>query len=146
MLGATGCGGRSSPQRVPDLRGERLDIAEERLDARGLDFEELGGGAFGILVRSNWYVCSQEPRPGTTAQSVRLIVERDCPVSTVPSVLGLRLDRAAALLEARDIDYRALTRGGNTPLALRRWQVCEQEPYPGAYASFVELEVARDCV
>jgi hypothetical protein len=73
-----GCGGKATLHRVPDLRGERLDVAEARLEARGLDWEELGGGALGIVVRSHWYVCDQEPRPGKKARTVRLIVERDC--------------------------------------------------------------------
>jgi hypothetical protein len=73
-----GCGGTAEPKRVPDVRGERLDIAEARLDARGLQWEEIGGGAFGVVVRSHWYVDEQIPRPGTKATTVRLIVERDC--------------------------------------------------------------------
>ena len=145
LIGTTGCGGKQTPHRVPDLRGKRLDVAEERLDARGLDWEELGGGAFGVLVRSNWYVCEQEPGPGTQAHTVRLIVDRDCPAPRVPIVLGQRLDQAVRRLDAAGVSYRAVTRGGNTPLVLHRWHVCEQEPYLGAYAFFVELEVARLC-
>lgn len=53
-----GCGGKAEPKRVPDLRGQRLDLAEGRLEARGLDWEEIGGGTLGIVVRSHWYVCS----------------------------------------------------------------------------------------
>jgi len=73
-----GCGGTAAPKPAPDVRGERLDLAEERLDARGLDWEEVGGGNLGILVRSHWYVCSQEPGPGKKATTVRLVVEREC--------------------------------------------------------------------
>jgi hypothetical protein len=73
-----GCGGTAEPKRVPNVRGERLDVAEARLDARGLDWEEFGGGAFGVLVRSNWYVEEQIPAPGKKATTVRLFVERDC--------------------------------------------------------------------
>ncbi len=72
-----GCGGAAEPKRVPDLRGERLDVAEARLDARGLDWEEIGGGALGVIVRSNWYVRDQVPAPGKKATTVRLIVVRD---------------------------------------------------------------------
>ena len=73
------CGGGSSQaHRVPDVRGERLDVAEQLLRDRGLDYSELGGGTFGILVRSNWEVCEQHPNPGTRARQVRLIVDRDC--------------------------------------------------------------------
>jgi PASTA domain len=73
-----GCGGAPQPKRVPDVRGQRLDVAEARLEARGLQWEEIGGGAFGVVVRSNWYVDDQIPRPGKKAMTVRLIVERNC--------------------------------------------------------------------
>jgi PASTA domain len=73
-----GCGGAAAPKRVPDVRGQRLDVAEARLDARGLQWEEIGGGVFGVVVRSNWYVDEQVPRPGAKATTVRLIVARDC--------------------------------------------------------------------
>jgi hypothetical protein len=73
-----GCGGAGRPKRVPDVRGQRLDLAEARLEARGLRWEELGGGAFGVIVRSHWYVEEQLPRPGQRATTVRLVVERDC--------------------------------------------------------------------
>jgi hypothetical protein len=53
-----GCGGKSQPKRVPDLRGDRLDFAEARLDALGLDWEEFGGGNLGIVLRSRWIVCA----------------------------------------------------------------------------------------
>jgi hypothetical protein len=71
-----GCGGTATPKRVPDVRHERLDIAEARLDARGLKWEEIGGGAFGVVVRSNWYVEEQIPKPGKKATVVKLVVER----------------------------------------------------------------------
>jgi len=73
---AVGCGGTTTPKRVPDVRRQRLDIAEARLDARGLGWEEVGGGTFGVVVRSHWYVREQLPRPGRKATTVRLVVER----------------------------------------------------------------------
>jgi len=73
---AAGCGGTAQPRRVPNVRYERLDVAEARLDARGLGWEEKGGGTFGVIVRSNWYVREQIPKPGAKATTVRLVVER----------------------------------------------------------------------
>ena len=73
-----GCGGGARAKRVPDVRGERLDLAEARLEARGLRWEEVGGGTFGVVVRSHWYVEEQIPKPGTRATTVRLVVERGC--------------------------------------------------------------------
>jgi len=66
---------------VPDLVGERLDIAEDDLRSRGLRFTEIGGGTFGILVLSNWTVCETRPAAGTSVAKrarVKLIVDRDC--------------------------------------------------------------------
>jgi hypothetical protein len=71
-----GCGGTTQPKVVPNVRYERLDLAEARLDARGLGWEEVGGGTFGVLVRSNWYVREQIPKAGKKATTVRLVVER----------------------------------------------------------------------
>ena len=71
-----GCGATPRAKLVPDVRGQRLDVAEARLDARGLRWEELGGGVFGVLVRSNWYVEDQVPLPGKRATTVRLVVVR----------------------------------------------------------------------
>ena len=59
-----GCGGTAKPKPVPDVRGQRLDLAEDRLDVRGLDYEEIGGGNLGIVIRSHWWVCDQAPAPG----------------------------------------------------------------------------------
>ena len=70
-----GCGGASEPKSVPNVRYERLDVAEARLDARGIGWEEIGGGTFGVIVRSNWYVREQIPKPGAKATTVRLVVE-----------------------------------------------------------------------
>ncbi len=73
-----GCGGGPvAPKRVPNVRGQRLDLAEARLEARGLRWEEVGGGVFGVVVRSHWYVDEQVPAPGKKATTVRLFVERD---------------------------------------------------------------------
>lgn len=71
-----GCGGTLTPKRVPNVKYERLDVAEARLEARGLQWEEIGGGAFGVVVRSNWYVREQIPKAGKKATIVKLVVER----------------------------------------------------------------------
>jgi hypothetical protein len=64
---------------VPDVTGQRLDVAELHLRAKHIRYREVGGGTFGILVRSNWTVCQQEPQAGTAANGrVSLIVDRAC--------------------------------------------------------------------
>jgi hypothetical protein len=80
LLLATGCGS-SSPRpaaRVPDVTMKSLDAAEDELDAAGLEYDAKGGGLFGIVVRSHWTVCRQEPAAGLKARHVTLYVARHC--------------------------------------------------------------------
>ena len=69
LLVAAGCGftSRARTTVVPDVTGEPLDVAEDTLDAVGLNYQTVGGGAFGIIVRSHWTVCRQRPAPGRRA-------------------------------------------------------------------------------
>ena len=65
--------------QVPDLVGERLDVAEEKLKQVGLKYKEIGGGTFGIVVKSNWEVCETDPGSGDAVgqgDRVNLIVDR----------------------------------------------------------------------
>lgn len=74
---AAGCGGASGP--VPDVVGDRLDVAKSEMDGAGYDTEEIGGGTFGIVVESNWVVCETDPAAGATGGGkVQLIVDRSC--------------------------------------------------------------------
>jgi hypothetical protein len=79
---AGGCGGEAN--RVPDVEGKRLDVAQEVLDDAGLGYEVIGGGALGVVVRRNWQVCEQRPGAGRLAKSVELHVGRSC-IGTVPA-------------------------------------------------------------
>jgi beta-lactam-binding protein with PASTA domain len=143
-----GCGGQAEPKRVPDLRGDRLDVAERRLEAMGLEWEEIGGGNLGILVRSNWTVCAQRPKPGRRGTAVRLVVERSCPSlpPVVPDLVGLSLEDAEERLDAAGISHEISTWGEGIPRIEQLWKVCDQSPRPGQPASFVRLYVTRlDC-
>jgi hypothetical protein len=148
VLALAGCGS-NEPKVVPDVRHERLDVAEERLDGLGLGYEEVGGGAFGIVVRSEWQVCQQEPPPGKKAGKVRLIVDRYCepePVNEVvlPDLVGDRLEAAERALERRDVAYEVASwTAGRVVRAGAR--VCDQEPDAGTRAADVTLYVAADC-
>lgn len=73
-----GCGGREE-QAVPAVAGERLDVAIDELDDAGLGHEVIGGGLFGVVIKSHWTVCEQHPAPGVLASSVELVVARACP-------------------------------------------------------------------
>jgi hypothetical protein len=70
----TGCGGELKPHRVPDLRNERLDKAQDRLDDLGLHYETNGGL---VIVRRHWVVCDQWPPAGRRARLVHLYVCHD---------------------------------------------------------------------
>jgi beta-lactam-binding protein with PASTA domain len=157
VLVLTGCGS-SEPRRVPDVRGQRLDVAERHLLDRGLDIDEIGGGALGVVVRSNWTVCAQEPPPGRRATTVRLIVDRSCPAPTeppvpaggppvMPSVLGESLEDAKERLDVLGISYDAVNREDpdDEPLVDRLWTVCDQAPEPGAASTQVTLYVEHFC-
>jgi beta-lactam-binding protein with PASTA domain len=64
---------------VPDLVGERLDVAEERLNRAGFDPDVEGGGLFGIVEEANWEVVEQEPRAGVQLEqgsTVHILVEK----------------------------------------------------------------------
>ena len=72
-----GCGAPNQP--VPDVVGERLDVAASEVSDAGYDTEALGGGTFGIVDESNWTVCETRPAAGTTGGgTVKLVVARSC--------------------------------------------------------------------
>lgn len=85
------CGG-SETKAVPDVTGKRLDVALADFEDAGFgtsdsDIEVLGGGMFGVLDESNWYVCEQDPAPGKAADGnnkPRVMVERECEGSESP--------------------------------------------------------------
>jgi hypothetical protein len=141
-LALAGCGsGPSKPRRVPSVVGMNLKAAEDRLDDRGLRYEAVGGGTFGIVVRSRWAVCRQRPAAGKRAVRVTLYVARTCAVG-VPDVTGLSLEDADDMLEQAGVSWRAETPDGEPVLVKHLWEVCDQERTP---AHSVVLYVDRDC-
>ncbi len=141
-LALAGCGsGPSEPKRVPSVVGMNLKAAEDRLDDRGLRYEAVGGGTFGIVVRSRRAVCRQRPAAGKLAANVTLYVARACAVG-VPDLTGLSLEDADEVLEQAGISWRAETPDGDPVVAKHLWEVCDQERTPG---HSVVLYVDRDC-
>lgn len=72
---------RRSEKTVPNELGKRLDVAENNLNEAGLSFRVLGGGLFGVMVRSDWTVCETEPTPESAIKAggrVKLIIKRSC--------------------------------------------------------------------
>jgi beta-lactam-binding protein with PASTA domain len=145
---AAGCGGEAEPRAVPDVRGERLDVAERRLDGAGLEYERVGGGALGIVVRSRWHVCRQEPTPGARATKVTLVVDRWCPpppprTFRLPDLVGERLADAEERLARDGVPFDVVRLDVAVPP--RTATVCDQEPPGGSRAARVSLYAARDC-
>jgi hypothetical protein len=59
-----------------DLVGERLDVAENELSGLGVSYTPVGGGVFGIVVKSDWVVCQTMPSGGQPVSgSVSLVVD-----------------------------------------------------------------------
>ena len=146
---AAGCG--HEPHRVPNVTGERLDVAQEELESAGLGYDTEGGGAFGVVVRSHWIVCRQQPKAGAVAVSVRLIVDRSCPTpkppprpGIVPNVTGERLDLAEDELERLGLRFETYPYDGAI-VVRENWTVCSQYPEGGEYGEIVDLYVAHDC-
>jgi beta-lactam-binding protein with PASTA domain len=141
LLVATACGS-TRPRAVPDVTGKRLDVAEDTLDASGLQYRTAGGGVFGIIVRSNWYVCEQAPAPKKVAKTVELTVARSC---SVPDVVGESLEDAEDELSDAGIDLHAESLDDDPIVVESFWTVCDQSPEAGEPAQPVELYVAHDC-
>ena len=147
LLGATACGS-TRPASVPDVTGERLDVAEDTLDAAGLHHHAVGGGAFGIVLPPRWTVCSQILRPGAQATEVTLVVERSCPPAqplVVPDVTWEELDDARDELERAGFDVSMESLEDDPILVESFLIVCDQSPEPGRRGRTVELYVAHDC-
>lgn len=67
----------SGQRKVPRLKGERLDVAEDLLDEKGLKYKEVGGGSLGVVDTSAWEVCETRPKAGKrTKATVKLVVDR----------------------------------------------------------------------
>jgi hypothetical protein len=53
---------------VPNVVGERLDVAHQRLERAGFMVKEEDNGLFGTIVDSNWEVKEQDPAPGVSLE------------------------------------------------------------------------------
>jgi hypothetical protein len=59
---------------VPRVVGMRMDRATRTLKSRGLRVNEECNGLFGCIVKSQWWICHQNPRPGTKVRRYRVVV------------------------------------------------------------------------
>lgn len=74
----------SPPISMPNVVGKHLDVALSDVERAGVldDVDVVGGGVFGIVDKSNWTVCTQEPAAGAAVDKApRVTVERTCPGS-----------------------------------------------------------------
>lgn len=80
LVFAAGCASsdHGTTARVPNVTMEPLNAAEDELDTRGLAYDVVGGGLFGVIVRSHWTVCKQAPAGGRRSAHVTLYVARNC--------------------------------------------------------------------
>jgi hypothetical protein len=149
---AASCGG-SDPHSVPNVTGQRLDLAVDQLEDDGLEYELLGGGTFGVVVKSNWYVCEQRPAGGSRASSVDLVVARSCPAvpppsarpPVVPALEYQPLDEAGEEAAEAGVDVAVHNEGAGPVLVESNWTVCSQYPEPGEHAWTVDLYVEHFC-
>jgi beta-lactam-binding protein with PASTA domain len=151
-LSIAACGGQDS-RSVPNVTGKRLDVAVDRLEDLGLEYDLLGGGTFGVVVKANWYVCEQHPSGGSRSTSVELVVDRSCASASapgarppvVPALEYRRLDDARAEAADAGVDVVVHDEGVGPVVVEANWTVCSQYPAPGERASTVELYVERSC-
>lgn len=64
---------------VPDVMGQPLDVAKERLERSGFETDIEGGGLFGVIEDANWQVVAQSPDPGGQLEqgsTVSVAIER----------------------------------------------------------------------
>jgi hypothetical protein len=76
----TTTGGRvEASTTVPDVIGDRLDIAKQRVRRAGFVVHQSGGGLLGVIRDHDWAVVASDPTAGTSLQlgsTVTLDIER----------------------------------------------------------------------
>lgn len=65
--------------KMPDLRGQRLDVAQIDLVRRGIGYRVFADGSLlGVVDAGSWIVCETKPRAGVWLKVTKLYVERSC--------------------------------------------------------------------
>jgi beta-lactam-binding protein with PASTA domain len=75
-LSSAGAMSRASAARVkvPNVVGMRMDRATRTLHNVRLRVNEECSGLFGCVVKSRWWICEQDPAPGTRLSSYSVVV------------------------------------------------------------------------
>ncbi|WP_432076510.1 hypothetical protein [Streptomyces wuyuanensis] len=150
--GATATPG-DAPALLPDLVGMGLQSAQDKAQSLGFltlaSHDALGRGRNQVLDR-NWKVCSQKPHPGTHPTRTKIDLgavklEETCPAqgkggtpttasATMPDFTGTSVRVAArrSLDSSTGLRVEDASPDGRIVLVESNWQVCTQEPAPGA--------------
>jgi hypothetical protein len=142
-----GCGGGKTRPAVPDVVGQRLDVAESTVKDAGYEFEVIGGGTFGVVVESKLDRVRAESRRGhhghrdgeaRRGSRVRRgrggAPERRTGTFVMPNLVGLVLQDAQDQLQALDsynLDQEDASGLERIQILDSNWMVCRQSPSPG---------------
>jgi hypothetical protein len=72
--GAEPAGREAARPVMPNVVGMRMDRATRTLHARGLRVNEECSGLLGCIVKARWWICEQDPRPGTRLARYSVVV------------------------------------------------------------------------
>ena len=158
-----GCSG-DDRSAVPDVVGRSLDVARRFIENAGYEVEVIGGGLFGVVVESNWTVCSQRPTAGTSSDDpVVVTVDRVCPGAAsgetgsgatetgsvpdggtfvMPELVGMNLQDAQDRLQSLGsyvLDQEDASGLGRIQILDSNWVVCRQSPAPGTDVGLDEV-------
>jgi hypothetical protein len=119
LLGVGGCGSETK-SAMPDVTGKKLNVAESVIEDAGFDdaIKVDGGGMLGIVDKSNWEVCSQQPKAGSSISGApQLVVERSCDGGRVNEATPSTTLEPAADEPSDSAEGKTLTKGNSEELA-----------------------------
>lgn len=112
----------AAAKTMPNVTGQKLDKAENAIVTAGCDpdkVKEIGGGKLGIVIKSNWTVCSQVPAAGEPLPATpQLTVKRSCasgstaPSQSAPASAPPSSATPTTLTTSNSKDLAALLKGG----------------------------------
>ncbi|MGO4597744.1 DUF4839 domain-containing protein [Terrabacter sp. 2RAF25] len=88
LLALSACDSGQKPT-MPSVVGRQLDVALQDIKLAGFqgDVDVSGGGVLGVIDKSNWKVCKQDPEPGKPVTvTPQVSVDRSCEAKTPASV------------------------------------------------------------
>lgn len=140
----TGCSSDEQAPTMPDVVGMHLDTARTTIEQAGFleDIVVDGGGALGVVIESNWTICTQSPEPGSALEDavVSVSVDRECgdaspeatasaatlDPATAPDVVGMTLDVAEEALAGYVFDTYDTSGEDRSVWVASNWTVIAQ--------------------